>query len=467
MRKIYLFYLMSLLVLGACQRDDVYMASQMSLNESEQREVSVISVSAAERGLNLVLGDLYADTRSGAVPTIIQTELISVSDFIEEEYRDNIPGYDNKFYLATIDEGGGVYGTAIMGATPNLPSILAIINNTEFTLEDCRAAWLNICSEYGVSYEDDTRGTIIDPTDGPLPFTPPSDDVIGLIIGTPSNPNPVIDTQYEVINTPRIHYNILPMLKSKFNQWAPFNNYYGVKPGTNEHYLAGCGIIATAQILAYNKLTYGIGPDRIGAYTIDWARVGSAIENKYNNPEHSYTIIESHALAILCKSIGDQIITDYTTTTTGTNISKVEKFLEDYGYNNVHDWNYDGDWIYTMIGERGLPIYVRGTCTKCGDGHGWVMDGFYQYEDIVTTIKTETHSNGTQTVTEEVVNNGIVTLLHCNMGWGGASDGYYCHRAFDIKKGIYPGPDVDPDDTRSCDEDHNFSENNKIITYTL
>ena len=117
---------MSLLVVGACQRDDVYMASQMSLNESEQREVSVISVSAAERGLNLVLGDLYADTRSGAIPTIIQTELISVSDFIEEEYRDNVPGYDNKFYLATIDEGGGVYGTAIMGATPNLPSILLL-----------------------------------------------------------------------------------------------------------------------------------------------------------------------------------------------------------------------------------------------------------------------------------------------------------------------------------------------------
>ncbi|MBQ3043046.1 MAG: hypothetical protein IJD53_01190, partial [Alistipes sp.] len=62
MRKIYLFYLMSLLAVGACRHDDVYMASPMSLNESEQREVSVISVSAAERGLNLVLGDLYADT---------------------------------------------------------------------------------------------------------------------------------------------------------------------------------------------------------------------------------------------------------------------------------------------------------------------------------------------------------------------------------------------------------------------
>ena len=37
MRKIYLFYLMSLLAVGVCQRDDVYMASQMSLNESEQR----------------------------------------------------------------------------------------------------------------------------------------------------------------------------------------------------------------------------------------------------------------------------------------------------------------------------------------------------------------------------------------------------------------------------------------------
>ena len=44
MRKIYLFYLMSLLVLGACQRDDVYMASQMSLNESEPSEAVPSSV---------------------------------------------------------------------------------------------------------------------------------------------------------------------------------------------------------------------------------------------------------------------------------------------------------------------------------------------------------------------------------------------------------------------------------------
>ena len=35
---------MSLLVLGACQRDDVYMASQMSLNESGPPEAATSSV---------------------------------------------------------------------------------------------------------------------------------------------------------------------------------------------------------------------------------------------------------------------------------------------------------------------------------------------------------------------------------------------------------------------------------------
>ena len=44
MRKIYLFYLMSLLVVWACQRDDVYMASQMSLNESGPPEAAPSSV---------------------------------------------------------------------------------------------------------------------------------------------------------------------------------------------------------------------------------------------------------------------------------------------------------------------------------------------------------------------------------------------------------------------------------------
>ena len=44
MRKIYLFYLISLLVVVACQRDDVYMASQMSLDESEPSEAVPSSV---------------------------------------------------------------------------------------------------------------------------------------------------------------------------------------------------------------------------------------------------------------------------------------------------------------------------------------------------------------------------------------------------------------------------------------
>ena len=44
MRKIYLFYLMSLLVVGGCRCDDVYMASQMSLNESGPPEAATSSV---------------------------------------------------------------------------------------------------------------------------------------------------------------------------------------------------------------------------------------------------------------------------------------------------------------------------------------------------------------------------------------------------------------------------------------
>ena len=39
---------MSLLVLGACQRDDVYMASQMSLDESEPSEAAPSSVVSCE-----------------------------------------------------------------------------------------------------------------------------------------------------------------------------------------------------------------------------------------------------------------------------------------------------------------------------------------------------------------------------------------------------------------------------------
>ena len=468
MRKIYLFYLMSLLVLGACQRDDVYMASQMSLNESEQREVSVISVSAAERGLNFVLGDLYADTRSGAVPTIIQTELISVSDFIEEEYRDNVPGYDNKFYLAKIDEGGGVYGTAIMGATPNLPSILAIINNTEFTLEDCRAAWLNICSEYGVSYEDDTRGTIIDPTDGPLPLTPTSDDVIGLIIGT-LNPyrGQLLDTQIDTLSCiHNVHVNIPPILKSKLNQDSPYNDQYKYY-GYGRNYYAGCVIIALAQIICHNKIEYGKDPALPG---IDWESIESAIEKQngaVSVEDITYEPNEEQALALLCISICNKVYTgqDSSTGATSSRIGKARKFLEDHGYQNVDKREYNGDYVYAMVAQ-GLPVYVRGGCTECTGAHAWVIDGYYQYDEICEIRTTNTYQYGNPVVTEEVVVKEYETLVHCNMGWGGEKDGYYYHKIFDTEDDKLRGPDAADNVTRSCDA-RDYSQNNKIITYNL
>ena len=68
--------------------------------------------------LTTMLDDVAPQTRMTSGQTIKAQTLINVSDIIAEEYSD-VAGYDNAFYLVTLENENGVASTAFLGATPN------------------------------------------------------------------------------------------------------------------------------------------------------------------------------------------------------------------------------------------------------------------------------------------------------------------------------------------------------------
>lgn len=58
------------------------------------------------------------------------------------------------------------------------------------------------------------------------------------------------------------------MLTTKWHQRYPYNVLCPVKDGKN--CLAGCVAVAVAQVIAYNKLTYGKGVNELQGYKLDW-----------------------------------------------------------------------------------------------------------------------------------------------------------------------------------------------------
>lgn len=102
--------------------------------------------------------------------------------------------------------------------------------------------------------------------------------------------------------------------------------------------------------------------------------------------------------------------------------------------------------------SRKRPVYIASN-----QGHAWVIDGSmhqkrYRYIYI----------NGQQSTTIDER-----TLVHCNFGWGGTSDGYYEQKLFKAHDGpVEREPGVDnPADGNHSQKDANYTRSFNIITY--
>lgn len=203
------------------------------------------------------------------------------------------------------------------------------------------------------------------------------------------------------------HAAIKPLVKSTWNQGAPYNNMCPMDGSKRS--VTGCVATAMAQIMNYHKypekntvmipayVTYSkqMSIDSIMPTTIDWAHM----KDNYTGSE---TQTEKDAVAMLMKMCGTALEMNYSSGGSSASSQYVADVLKAY-------FNYDAgtmsitrddyrasEWdevIYNELANK-RPVLYGGQ--SIGGGHAFIVDG-YDKEG----------------------------LYHVNWGWGGSSDGYF------------------------------------------
>lgn len=209
------------------------------------------------------------------------------------------------------------------------------------------------------------------------------------------------------------------MLKTKWNQTAPYNMYC-----PNNRY-TGCTVTATAQILSYYQTIGSVSwsdNGSSGSATLNWSRIISDCEKNAGKLNTTSYYASSSEVAHLMRYLGVAMDADYDADGTGVNKKKPINWMNDWGDLNATKLaDYSASPVINAIKNNKL-VYARGnsgrkkflgiTVSYTG-GHAWVYDGY------VSASSGGTTSN----------------LLHCNWGWGGYQDGYYISGAFNSDAG--------------------------------
>lgn len=209
------------------------------------------------------------------------------------------------------------------------------------------------------------------------------------------------------------------LVKTTWDQHAPYNNLCPYDLDDNERTLTGCVATAMAQIMKYWKYPsqgmgshsytpsehpkHGVQFADFGATTYDW-------NNMLNSYSGSYSADQANAVATLMYHCGVSVNMDYdysqdNTPHTGSSSSTYDVIaaLENYfnyapcmQYKSKRNYSNE-DWIALLKQEldNGRPIQYRGSKTGSG-GHSFVCDG---YDDR--------------------------NYFHFNWGWSGNYDGFY------------------------------------------
>lgn len=197
-----------------------------------------------------------------------------------------------------------------------------------------------------------------------------------------------------------------PMLSTKWNQDAPYNN--DCPPQNGETCVTGCVATSMAQLMNYFKYPeVGEGSIQYTSsgrrYSMDFSRKPFDWDNMLDTYSRGkYNEEEAAAVAYLMKACGFSTKMQYSTSMSGTQGELIASALRTYfKYDGncrsevrlPYSWNEWSTMIYDNLKNVG-PVVINGASLY--GGHSFVCDGY--------------DGNG---------------YFHFNWGWGGVSDGYY------------------------------------------
>lgn len=200
-----------------------------------------------------------------------------------------------------------------------------------------------------------------------------------------------------------------PLLTTKWNQDAPYNNMCPVSP-EGSRCPTGCVATAMAQIINYFRLPAEHGTGKVSLtyegkeYTFDFDSETFDWDNMldFYGAEGTYTQTQADAVAKLMYACGVSVDMGYSPQSSGASsqdaaVALVNNFgfspsvcLVNRDWFGLEDWS---DLIYTQLKENG-PVYYGGDADV--GGHAFVCDGY--------------SGDG---------------FFHFNWGWGGMSDGNF------------------------------------------
>ena len=201
---------------------------------------------------------------------------------------------------------------------------------------------------------------------------------------------------------------IEPMLKTMWNQDAPYNDQCPQIDGVNTY--TGCVATAMAQVMNYFQYPdVGEGsiqytPPAVGRrLSLDFSRTPFDWDNMLNAyGRGTYTDAQKNAVAYLMKACGYSIKMGYNVTQSGTQSALVAYAARTYFkydqntfcyFRDIYPTNEWTQMMYDNLANVG-PVLMGGQAVE--GGHSFVCDGY--------------DGNG---------------YFHFNWGWGGSSDGYY------------------------------------------
>lgn len=211
--------------------------------------------------------------------------------------------------------------------------------------------------------------------------------------------------------------DITPLVTTKWDQGAPYNNMCPTYSGNNKA-VTGCVATAMAQVMNYHQwpqsatsaipgyitYSYSLNLSDLPATTFDW----DYMQNSYSS---SATGASADAVAELMQYCGYSVEMDYGPSS-GSNTDMVAAALKAYYDYNTTTTQFVSRSMYTATKWANLiyhelannrPVVYGGMSS--GGGHEFVCDG-YKYE------------NGTD-------------FFHINWGWSGVSDNYFVLSALD------------------------------------
>lgn len=199
-----------------------------------------------------------------------------------------------------------------------------------------------------------------------------------------------------------------PLVTTKWNQDAPFNNFAPEYTDDNntQRCATGCAATAMAQIMkfhnwpeqgvghySYEHQSFGTISSNFSEHVYDWTNM----IDRYNNGE--YSNVQADAVALLMKDCGVSLNMNYGPVS-GASIYSYTPAFKNYFRYSSRTVNRSGcetaefTKIITDELQEGRPIIYCGTGED--GGHAFVVDGY------------DTNY-----------------FLHVNWGWGGYSDGYF------------------------------------------